>query len=139
MGQVLHGGATTTKAVRRTIQHSQESLRALARRHGINPKTVAKWRKRGSILAGGDVVAAEVEEVADLAVGGEEALRLPRRLEALHLPFSSARRLMGVPRAVVEPLVPAVLDRGHHLALRRAIAGELVGDHGARRPALALE
>src|SRR3712207_9336963 len=31
MGQVLHGGATTTKAVRRTIQHSQESLRALAR------------------------------------------------------------------------------------------------------------
>jgi transposase-like protein len=49
MGQVLHGSATTTEAVRRTIQHSQASLRALARRYGINPKTVAKWRRRGSV------------------------------------------------------------------------------------------
>ena len=46
MGQVHHGSATTTAAVRRAIQQSQESLRTLARRHGINPKTVAKWRKR---------------------------------------------------------------------------------------------
>ena len=49
MGQVLHGSATTTKAVRRSIQHSQESLRALAKRYGINPKTVAKWRNRNSL------------------------------------------------------------------------------------------
>ena len=48
MGQVLHRSATTTEAVRRTIQHSQESMRSLARRHGINPKTVAKWKKRES-------------------------------------------------------------------------------------------
>ena len=45
MGQVLHGGATTTQAVRRAIQDSQASLRALARRYGVNPKTIAKWRK----------------------------------------------------------------------------------------------
>src|ERR1700751_543384 len=50
MGQVLHRGATTPEAVRRAIQHSQESLRTLARRHGINPKTVAKWRKRCSVV-----------------------------------------------------------------------------------------
>src|SRR4051794_30437112 len=53
MGQILHGSARTTAAVRRAIQHSQESLRVLAKRHGINPKTVAKWRrrakKRGSV------------------------------------------------------------------------------------------
>jgi transposase InsO family protein len=49
MGQVLHGCATTTEAVRRAIQHSQESLRSLARRYGINPKTVAKWKKRNSV------------------------------------------------------------------------------------------
>src|ERR1700726_2432881 len=49
MGQVLHGSATTTEAIRRTIQHSQASLRALARRYGINPKTVAKWRRRSSV------------------------------------------------------------------------------------------
>ena len=48
MGQVLHGSATTTEAVRRAIQHSQESLRVLARRYGINPKTVAKWKQRRS-------------------------------------------------------------------------------------------
>ena len=49
MGQVLHGSATTTEAIRRAIQHSQESLRTLARRHGINPKTVAKWKNRASV------------------------------------------------------------------------------------------
>lgn len=49
MGQVLHGSATTTEAVRRAIQRSQESLRTLAKRHGINPKTVAKWKKRSSV------------------------------------------------------------------------------------------
>lgn len=49
MGQVLHGSATTTEAIRRAIQHSQESLKTLAKRHGINPKTVAKWKKRTSV------------------------------------------------------------------------------------------
>src|SRR5215218_4122858 len=49
MGQVLHGSARTTAAVRRAIQHSQESLRSLAKRYGINPNTVAKWKKRGSV------------------------------------------------------------------------------------------
>jgi transposase InsO family protein len=49
LGQVLHGSARTTEAVRRAIQHSQESLRALAKRHGLNPKTVAKWKGRGSV------------------------------------------------------------------------------------------
>ena len=49
MGQVLHGCATTTEAIRRAIQHSQESLRSLSRRYGINQKTVAKWKKRSSV------------------------------------------------------------------------------------------
>ena len=46
MGQVLHGSATTTEAVRRAILHSQESLIALSKRYGVNPKTVAKWCRR---------------------------------------------------------------------------------------------
>ena len=48
-GTGSHGSATTTEAVRRAIQHSQESLRALAKRYGINQKTVAKWKKRSSV------------------------------------------------------------------------------------------
>src|SRR5215212_419936 len=49
MGQVLHGSATTTEAIRRAIQHSEASLRALAKRYGINQKTVAKWKRRTSV------------------------------------------------------------------------------------------
>ena len=49
MGQVLHGSATTTEAVRRAIQNSQESIRSLAQRYHINPKTVAKWKKRNTV------------------------------------------------------------------------------------------
>ncbi len=48
MGQILHGSATTTEAIRRAIQHSQASLRQLAKRYGINPKTVAKWKARSA-------------------------------------------------------------------------------------------
>ena len=49
MGQILHGSATTTEAVRRAIQNSQESLRVLAKRYGINQKTVRKWRNRDNV------------------------------------------------------------------------------------------
>jgi hypothetical protein len=49
MGQVLHGSAITTEAMRRAIQRSQESLRGLAKRYVINPKTVATWKQRGSV------------------------------------------------------------------------------------------
>ena len=49
MGQVRHGSATTTHAVRAAIQRSQASLSALSRELGINPKTVAKWRKRATV------------------------------------------------------------------------------------------
>lgn len=54
MGQVLHGCATTTEAVRR-----EESLRGLAKRHEIDQKTVAKWKQR--------------ETVADRSTGPKEA------------------------------------------------------------------
>ena len=49
MAQVLHGSARTTQAVRAAIQRSQESLQTLAARHGLDPKTVAKWRKRPTV------------------------------------------------------------------------------------------
>jgi transposase InsO family protein len=49
MGQVLHGCARTTAAVRRAIQSSQASLLKLAERYGINPKTVRKWRRRSFV------------------------------------------------------------------------------------------
>src|SRR5215204_1899398 len=50
MGQVLHGSARTTEAVRRAIQLRQESVRALAKRFGVSPTTVQKWRKRSTAV-----------------------------------------------------------------------------------------
>jgi hypothetical protein len=49
MGQLLHGSARTTAAVRRAIQQSQESIAKLAERYGLNPKPVAKWKKRSCV------------------------------------------------------------------------------------------
>jgi transposase-like protein len=49
MGQVRHGCATTTHAVRAAIQRSQASLAQLSREFGIDPKTVSKWRKRATV------------------------------------------------------------------------------------------
>jgi transposase InsO family protein len=49
MAQVLHGSAKTTHAVRTELQRSSASAAELARRYGLNAKTVAKWRSRSSV------------------------------------------------------------------------------------------
>ncbi len=49
MGQVLHGCARTAVAVHQAIQHRQESLRTLSRRHGVHLKPFAMRRKRTSV------------------------------------------------------------------------------------------
>ena len=40
MGQVLHGSAKTTHAIRAAIQRSQASIKELSERYDLNPKTV---------------------------------------------------------------------------------------------------
>ena len=45
----LHPSARTTRKQRRQIQRSPESDRALARKHRLNPKTIAKWRRRDGV------------------------------------------------------------------------------------------
>src|ERR671912_3056877 len=49
MAPGLHGSARTTPRVRAELQRSQEATRTLAARHGLNPKTVAKWRGRATV------------------------------------------------------------------------------------------
>ena len=49
MGQVLHGSAKTTHAIRGELQRSQASVANLAKRYGINEKTVLKWRTLQSV------------------------------------------------------------------------------------------
>jgi transposase InsO family protein len=43
---LLHGSARTTPRVRAELQASKASTRTLAKHYGLNPKTVAKWRRR---------------------------------------------------------------------------------------------
>ena len=46
MGQILHANARTTEKTRREIRDSKESIIKAAKRFGVNPKTIIKWRKR---------------------------------------------------------------------------------------------
>ena len=108
MGQFLHGCATTTEAVRRAIQNSQESLRQLAKRYGINQKTAAKWKKR--------------ETVADLPTGPREARSTVLSLdeEAIVVAF---RRHTLLPLDdclyALQPTIPHLTRSSLHRCLQR--------------------
>src|SRR5215204_6467142 len=88
MGQVLHGSARTTEAIRRAIQHSEASLRALSKHYGINQKTVAKWKRRTSVA---DVRTGPKEARSTVLSIEEEAVVVAFRrhtlLPALRLPL----------------------------------------------------
>src|SRR5215216_320882 len=108
MGQVLHGGARTTAAVRRAIQHSQESLRGLAKRHGINPKTVAKWKKRPSVQ---DERTGPKEPRSTVLTREEEAIVVAFRRHTL-LPLDDC--LYGL-----QPTIPHLTRSSLHRCLQR--------------------
>jgi hypothetical protein len=106
MGQVLHDCATTTEAVRRTIQRSQAGLRVLAKRYGINQKTVAKWKKRTS--------------VADLPTGPKDAKSTVLSVEdeaiVVALPYLCQNKAIGgfqISGETVENAAPLSLRYGH--------------------------
>ena len=106
MGQVRHGSATTTHAVRAAIQRSQASLSTLSRELGINPKTVAKWRKRATVedlktgpKAPHSTTLTEAEEAAIVAFRRHTLLPLDDCLYALqpsipHLTRSALHRCL---------------------------------------------
>ena len=69
------------------------------------------------MFGSGQEVMAELEVVVNLAVAGEEPLGVPRRLEALHLPFSSSCRLVRDLGSVVEIAALPVIDPRQDLPL----------------------
>ncbi|GJE50988.1 hypothetical protein GOFOIKOB_4042 [Methylobacterium tardum] len=60
MGQLLHGSVTTTKAIRRAIQHRQANLRALSKRTLVADQRTGSKDLRSTVLSPEDeaVVAA---------------------------------------------------------------------------------
>jgi len=105
MGQVLHGSATTTEAVRRAIQLHQESVRAAARRYGVSPTTIQKWRRRQTAS---DMPMGPKEARSTVFTPEEEAIiaafRKAYALAAGRLPLRAAAN-----HPAPDPLVPAPL------------------------------
>jgi len=67
-------------AVRRAIQHSQESLLKLSERYSINPKTVQKWRRRSSV---GDAPMGPKERHSTILTPEQEAMVVAFRKHTL--------------------------------------------------------
>jgi len=114
MGQVLHGSATTTEAIRRAIQNSQESLRQLARRHGINQKTVAKWKNRTSVA---DLPTGPKEPRSSVLSVEEEAIIVTFRKHTL-LPLDDCLYAL-------QPTIPHLTRSSLHRCLQRHGIGRL--------------
>ena len=72
------------------------------------------------------------EVAVDDAVGAEEALRLARRLEPLHLPLASPRGPVRVLGPVVEVAALSVLDLREDVAVRDAVAVQAVSNDATR-------
>ncbi len=108
MGQVLHESATTTEAVRRTIQLGQDSVRALARRYGVSPTTVQKWRGRKTTT---DARMGPKEARSTVLSREDEAIIVAFRRHTL-LPFDDC--LYGL-----QPTLPHLTRSSLHRCLER--------------------
>ena len=108
MGQVLHGSATTTEAVRRAMQLRQESVRALAKRFGVSPTTVQKWRKRSTTA---DAKMGPKEARSTVLTLDEEAIIVAFRRHTL-LPLDDC--LYGL-----QPTIPHLTRSALHRCLQR--------------------
>ncbi len=108
MGQVRHGSATTTHAVRTAIQRSQASLAQLSKELGINPKTVAKWRKRATVE---DMKTGPTEPRSTVLTEAEEAAIVAFRRHTL-LPLDDCLYAL-------QPSIPHLTRSALHRCLQR--------------------
>jgi Integrase core domain len=119
MGQLLHGSARTTAAMRRAIQQSQESLAKLAVRYDLNPKTMAKWKKRAYVH---DATMGPKQPHCTVLTKEEEALIVTCRRHTL-LPLDDC---LYAWQATIPHLTRSALHRGfkrHGISRLPAIEG----------------
>lgn len=121
MGQALRGRARTTEAVRRAIQHGQASLRELARRHGVNPKTIAKWRARQDVA---DRRTGPAEARSTTLSAEEEAMVVAFRRDAL-LPLDDCLHAL-------QPSLPHLTRSSLHRCLARRGISRLPKTEGGK-------
>ena len=126
MGQILHGSATTTHAVRAATQRSKAPLKELAAQYGLNHKTVAKWRKRAFVQRRSH--GAE-SSALDSPVAEEEAIVVAFRKHTL-LPLDDCLYAL---QATIPNLTRSSL---HRCLKRRGISRlpEIAGDKISKKP-----
>jgi len=120
MQSTLDGNVRTSEAIRRSIQASDESTRALAKRFGINPKTVAKWKKRAS--------------VADMPVGPRRrrSNALTAEEEAIIVAFRSGMRCsLDACLYALQTSMPHLRRSSLHRCLQRHGISRLTETHSA--------
>jgi len=125
MGQVLHGSATTTHAIRALIQRSRASNAALSRELGINVKTVAKWRKRDRV---DDVQMGPKEAHSTVLSIEEEAVIVAFRRHTL-LPLDDCLYAL-------QPTIPSLTRSSLHRCLQRhdiSRLPDMTGDKPAKK------
>ena len=124
MGQIRHGSATTTHAIRAAIQRSQASAAELSRTYGINPKTVSRWRKRATVE---DLRTGPREPRSSVLSCDEEAAVVAFRRHTL-LPLDDC---LYAP----QPSIPHLTRSSLHRCLQRHGISRLpdVGDKPTRR------
>ena len=114
-----------TEAIRRAIQNSQESLRALSKRYGINQKTVAKWKKRTSVT---DLRTGPKEPHSTVLSADEEAVIVAFRRHTL-LPLDDCLYAL-------QPTIPHLTRSSLHRCLQRhgiSRLPDVEGDKPAKR------
>jgi transposase-like protein len=104
MAAGLHGSARATPRVRGELQAAQGSTRALAARFGLNPKTVAKWRRRTSTS---DLAMGPRRPCSSVLTEAEEALVVEFRRRTL-LPLDD---VLGCLRDAIPKLTRSALHR----------------------------
>ena len=125
-GQILHGSAATTYAVRAAIQRSKAPLKDLATRYGLNHKTVAKWRKRSFVH---DAPMGPKQSRSTVLTAEEEAGVVAFRRHTL-LPLDDCLYAL-------QATIPNLTRSSLHRCLKRhgiSRLPEIAGDKPARRP-----
>src|SRR3954449_7634573 len=117
------GAPPRQKAVRRAIQHSQESLRRLAQRYGINQKTVAKWKARSSVS---DLRTGPKEPRSTVLTVEEEAVIVAFRRHTL-LPLDDCLYAL-------QPTIPHLTWSSLHRCLQRHGISRLPAVEGEASP-----
>ena len=126
MGQVLHGSAATTHAIRAAIQRSKAPLKDLAARYGLNHKTVAKWRRRAFVH---DAPMGPKNPRSTVLTAEEEAVIVAFRKHTL-LPLDDCLYAL-------QATIPHLTRSSLHRCLQRhgiSRLPEIAGDKPARQP-----